>query len=54
MLDVPKNRQLAEKYWNEEVNGSNALVQRSKRMMFKVPHYKSDADVAAEIAKTKK
>ena len=54
LLDVPKNRQLAEKYWNEEVNGSNALVQRSKRMLFKVPHYKSDADVAAEIAKAKK
>ena len=54
LLDVPKNRQLAEKYWNEEINGSNALVQRSKRMLFKVPHYKSDADVAAEIAKAKK
>lgn len=54
LLDVPRNRQLAEKYWNEEVNGSNAFVQRSKRLMFKVPHYRSDADVAAEIAKTRK
>ena len=54
LLDVPKSRQLAEKYWNDEVNGRNALVQRTKRLMFKVPHYKSDAEVAAEIAKTKK
>ena len=54
LLDVPKNRQFAEQYWKDEVNGSNALVQRTRRLMFKVPHYKSDADVAAEIAKTKK
>lgn len=54
LLDAPKNRQYAEKYWNEEVKGSNALVQRSRRMLFKVPHYKSDAEVAAEIAKAKR
>ena len=54
LLDVPKNRQLAEQYWKDEVTGSNAFVQRTKRLMFKVPHYKTDADVAAEIAKTKK
>ncbi len=54
LLDVPKNMQYANQYWNDEVRGNNPLIQRGKRMTFKVPHYKSDADVAAEIAKTKK
>jgi YHS domain-containing protein len=54
MLDVPRNRALADKYWNEEVNGSNAFVQRSKRMILRVPHYKSGAELAAEVAAAKK
>ena len=54
MLDVPKNLALAEKYWKEEVNGSNAFWQRSKRMVFRVPHYKSGAELAADVAKAKK
>ena len=54
LLDVPKNRQYAEKYWNEEVKGNNPLLQRAKRMAFKVPHYKSDVEVAAELAKVKR
>jgi YHS domain-containing protein len=54
LLESQKNLQLAEKYWSEEVKGSNAFVQRNKRLLFKVPHYKSDADVAAELAKQKK
>ena len=54
MLDVPKNLALAEKYWKEEVNGSNAFWQRSKRMVFRVPHYKSGAELAADVARAKK
>lgn len=54
LLDPKKNLELAETYWKNEVNGSNAFVQRNKRLLFKVPHYKSDADVAAELAKQKK
>ena len=54
LLDVPKNRQYADKYWNEEVNGNNPLLQRGKRMAFKVPHYKSGAELAADVAKAKK
>ena len=49
MLDVPRNMALANKYWAEEVNGSNAFWQRSKRMVFRVPHYKSGAELAAEV-----
>jgi len=50
LLDVPRNMQLASKYWNGEVNGSNAFFQRSKRMVLRVPHYRSGAELAAEVA----
>jgi YHS domain-containing protein len=54
MLDVPRNMALANKYWTEEVNGSNAFIQRSKRLIFRVPHYKSGKELAEEVAKAKK
>ncbi len=54
MLDVPRNMALANKYWNEEVNGSNAFFQRSKRLIFRVPHYKSGAELEADVAKAKR
>ena len=53
MVDVKTNMALAEKYWAEEVKGSNAFWQRSKRMIFRVPHYKSGAELAEEIARSK-
>jgi len=53
LLDPAKNAALAEKYWNEEVNGSNAFWQRSKRLVFRVPHYKSGADLAADVSRAK-
>ena len=54
MLDVPGNMALANKYWNEEVNGSNAFWQRTKRLVFRVPHYKSGEQLAAEVARARK
>jgi YHS domain-containing protein len=54
MLDVPRNMALANKYWTEEMNGSNAFWQRSKRLTFRVPHYKSGEELAAEVAKARK
>jgi hypothetical protein len=53
MLDVPRNMALANKYWNEEMNGSNAFWQRSKRLIFRVPHYKSGKELADEVAAAK-
>jgi YHS domain-containing protein len=54
-LDLPKNVALADKYWNEEMKGSNAFVQRMKRWaVFRVPHYKTGEELAAEVAKAKK
>ena len=55
LLDVPKNRALADKYWAEEVAGSNAFIQRTKRTTIaRVAHYKSGAELAAEVAAAKK
>ena len=52
-VDIPRNVALADKYWNEEVKGSNAFIQRVKRYIFnRVPHYKSGAELAEEVART--
>ncbi len=52
-LDVAGNLKLADKYWNEEVRGSNSFWQRSKRLVFKVPHYKTGEELAAQVAAAK-
>ena len=44
-LDVPGNIKLADKYWTEEVQGNNSFVQRAKRMVMRVPHYKSGEEL---------
>jgi YHS domain-containing protein len=44
-LDRPGNLALAVKYWNEEVLGGNSFIQRSKRLVFRVPHYKSGEEL---------
>ena len=53
MLDVPGNLKLAQKYWAEEVAGSNSFWQRSKRMVFRVPHYKNGDELAKMVADAK-
>lgn len=53
-LDIPGNRALADKYWREEVAGSNSFFQRSKRLVFRVPHYKSGEELAQAVAAAKK
>ena len=55
MLDVPKNMALANKYWSEEVAGSNAFTHRTLRTTIgRVAHYKSGTELAAEVAAAKK
>jgi YHS domain-containing protein len=54
MLDPKHNMELANKYWSEEVKDSNAFIQRSKRLIFRVPHYKSGKELAEEVEKAKK
>jgi YHS domain-containing protein len=54
LLDIPGNTKLADKYWAEEISGSNSFWQRSKRLVFRVPHYKSGSELAAMVAAAKK
>ena len=49
-LDLKRNVELADRYWRAEVAGSNSFWQRSKRLVFRVPHYKTGAELAAEVA----
>jgi YHS domain-containing protein len=53
LVDEAANLALAEKYWKEEVAGANSFIQRSKRMVFKVPHYKSGEQLAALVSAAK-
>ena len=52
-VDEARHLQLAEKYWKEEVAGSNSIIQRTKRLVFRVPHYKSGEEIAREVAAAK-
>lgn len=52
-LDTPGNVKLADAYWKNEVAGSNSFAQRAWRLVFRVPHYKSDAQLAAAVAAAK-
>jgi YHS domain-containing protein len=52
-LDIPGNTKLADKYWAEEVAGSNSFIQRSKRLVFRVPHYVSGEELAKQVAAAK-
>ncbi len=53
MLDPKANMALADKYWKEEVEGSNSFLQRYKRLTFRVPHYKSGEALARDVAEAK-
>jgi YHS domain-containing protein len=53
LVDAERNRQLAHQYWDSEVKGSHSFWQRSKRMVFRVPHYKSGKALAEEVAAAK-
>jgi YHS domain-containing protein len=52
-IDEKKNLALAESYWKEEVAGNNSFFQRWKRLVFRVPHYKSGEDLAKAVADAK-
>jgi YHS domain-containing protein len=52
-LDVPAYIAWADGYWRDEIAGSNSFVQRFKRLVFRVPHYKSGEELAAMVAAAK-
>ena len=47
-MDTELNLQRAHRYWNEEVAGSWALLTRVKRLVLRVPHYRSDKALEQE------
>jgi hypothetical protein len=49
-LDLAGNTRLADHYWATEAQGTNSFWQRTKRLVFRVPHYKSGDDLARAIA----
>jgi YHS domain-containing protein len=52
-LDVPGNLLLAQQYWTAEVAGNNSFWQRSKRLVFRVPHYQNGEQLAKAVADAK-
>jgi YHS domain-containing protein len=52
-LDLKGNIERADRYWREEVAGSHSFWQRSKRLVFRVPHYKTGEQLAADVAAAK-
>jgi YHS domain-containing protein len=52
-LDVAGNLALAQRYWRDEVAGSNSFWQRGKRLLLRVPHYKSGEELATMVAAAK-
>ena len=53
LLDENQNLALADKYWQEEAQGTNSFWQRGKRMILRVPHYKSGEELARLVAASK-
>ncbi len=48
LMDEKKNLQLADQYWASEVRNANAFRQRYYRLVVRVPHYKTGAQLEAE------
>jgi YHS domain-containing protein len=49
-LDTAGNLARANRYWEDEIKGNNSWWQRAKRLVFRVPHYQSDAELAQAVA----
>ncbi len=47
-IDTELNLDRAHQYWNDEVAGSNAVFTRYKRLVLRVPHYKTDRALQEE------
>ena len=48
-LELDNNIALADEYWAQEVKGNNSFIQRAKRLVVRVPHYKTGEEQAAEV-----
>ena len=50
-MDQERKLKLAAHYWEAEVRDSNRHLQSLRRLVFRVPHYKSNADLSEEYEK---
>ena len=48
LMDADENIRLGDRYWEEETKDMPFRLQNWKRYLFKVPHYKTDAQLDAE------
>jgi YHS domain-containing protein len=53
LLDAKNNVALGDRYWEEETKDVPHRIQNYKRYLFKVPHYKKDAELDAEYERRK-
>ncbi len=53
LLDAQKNVEIGDRYWEEETKNMPHRIQNWKRYVFKVPHYKTDAELEAEYERRK-
>ena len=51
LMDEKQNLALANRYWNDEIKGGSAVTQRYKRLVFRVPHYKTGKELEEEWQK---
>ncbi|HEX4919022.1 MAG TPA: YHS domain-containing (seleno)protein [Limnobacter sp.] len=52
-LNLQESIRLADTYWQQEVANNNSFIQRTKRLVVRVPHYKSGEEQAAEVQAAK-
>jgi hypothetical protein len=50
-MNADENVRVGDRYWEEETKGMPHRIQNWKRYVFKVPHYKTDAQLDAEHLK---
>ncbi len=48
LMDEKRNVALAESYWKDEIRGRHALPQRAKRLVMRVPHYRTGKELEQE------
>jgi YHS domain-containing protein len=53
LLDRDRNIALGDKYWEEETKDEPYRLQNAKRYVFRVAHYKTDAELDAEYERRK-
>ena len=53
LMHEKPNLKLAQQYWNDEIKGNGAVWQRYKRLLLRVPHYKTGTELEAEWQQTR-